>query len=374
MKVLLAAFHTSAGGIRTYLRYLYGRDAFADCEFRLVAPDDTLGEYLGSILPAGRVTVRATAPSNRALYHAVRGELGARRYDVVHSHGFTAGIMTAAATLGRRVPHVMTGHDTFNEAQFSGWKGRLKKRAIGLAFSRVDIFHTVTQDATANFARFFPEFDDDRFRTILHGVDTSYFAEGPPVDLHEILAIDRGVPLIGFFGRFMAPKGFRDLVDAMAIIVDRRLADPLPRVVTFGWGGFIREDFAYIQQHGLSEHFTQAPHTDDMPGAIKGVDVVAMPSRWEACGLLAMEALAAGAPIVGTSCRGLREVLTGSPAYVVVPGDPAALADALMRALHGGRAAFSGYQSAACERFSVDRVAREIRDVYGLLAGNSGSR
>ena len=181
---------------------------------------------------------------------------------------------------------------------------------------------------------------------------------------------------IGFFGRFMGQKGFRLLVDAVEQIVKARELDPLPHVVTFGWGGFIREDYQYLREKGLGDHFHQMPQTDDMAAALKGVDVVAMPSRWEACGLLGMEALSAGVPIVGSGCVGLREVLRGSPAHIVGAGKIDALKSALIDELKDQdvrKAAFLGYQPIAVERFNIGRPASEIRELYQSIGSRKVS-
>ncbi|TVS19761.1 MAG: glycosyltransferase, partial [Gammaproteobacteria bacterium] len=137
----------------------------------------------------------------------------------------------------------------------------------------------------------------------------------------------------------------------------------------FGWGGFIREDYAYLESLGLNDHFLQLEATNEPGSWMKSVDVVAMPSRWEACGLLGMEALCAGAPIVGTTCIGLREVLAGSPAPMVKPGDVRGFAEALLEtAAPCSRAHFVEYQPIAMERFSVGRPAGELRALYDEFA------
>ena len=98
---------------------------------------------------------------------------------------------------------------------------------------------------------------------------------------------------------------------------------------------------------------------------MKGMDVVAMPSRWEACGLLAMEALTAGVPIVGTNCIGLREVLSGSPARMVSPGDNEALAALLHEELEQPRhEEFRAYANIAARRFSAAGSAQTVRSLY----------
>jgi glycosyltransferase involved in cell wall biosynthesis len=165
----------------------------------------------------------------------------------------------------------------------------------------------------------------------------------------------------------MGQKGFRTLVDAMHEIVEKELVVPLPHVVTFGWGGFIREDYEYLEKKGLRDYFHQMPQTDNMPAALKGVDLVAMPSRWEACGLLAMETLAAGVPIVGTHCVGLREVLEGTPASVVAPSDSSALCRAViedLRNLEARKSGFIAFQKHAVEHFQISRPASELRKLY----------
>lgn len=367
MRILLVVRHP-VGGIRTFLRYIYSQPCFSGLTLDLVAPDDGLQAYLDACLPQDRIRLIPVINSGYGLYRGIRRQLAGTSYDLVHSHGFSAGIITQCALPFSRVPHLMTAHDVFLDRQFAGWKGYIKKRLISEVFTRVDAIHTVTEEARRNFLDFFPEVDTARVHGILHGVDTNYFARGQAADLHGAHGLDPAVPLIGFFGRFMAQKGFRDLIHAMEILVKEERVYPQPKVITFGWGGFIREDYQYLREKGLADFFVQAPATDDMAAALKGVNVVAMPSRWEACGLLAMEALAAAVPVVGTDCVGLNEVLQGTPAERITPGDARALADSLVRLLEARAGdAFLHYQEEACKRFDIERPARELCQVYDLI-------
>ncbi|MDX1589788.1 MAG: glycosyltransferase family 4 protein [Oleiphilaceae bacterium] len=367
MRILLVARHP-VGGIRTFLRYIYSQPCFDDLTLTLIAPDEGLGSYLDTHLPAGRIRLIPVPHSGYALFRAVRSRLSSGDFDLVHSHGFSAGVITQLAMPFSKLPHLMTAHDVFLERQFAGWKGSLKQWVIAQTFRRIEAVHTVTEEARENFLHFFPSVETARVHGILHGVDTEYFASGQATDHRALYKLDASVPLIGFFGRFMAQKGFRDLVDAMALLVAENRAETLPRVITFGWGGFIREDYQYLAEKGLSDYFIQAPATDNMAGALKGVDLVAMPSHWEACGLLAMEALSAGVPVVGTDCVGLNEVLQGTPAVRVTLGHPDALAQALL-ALMQPRAPerFRQYQPRAIERFHIQRPARALRGLYDRL-------
>lgn len=372
MKVLLTA-RQPGGGIRTFLRYIYSQNCFSDVSLTLVAPDVGLSGYLEQHIPTDRFEANYIAPSNRALLRSIREKLAEDRFDLVHSHGFTAGVMTEIARLGCGIPHLMTAHDVFRNEQFPGIKGLAKRHALSLLFRRVDRIHTVTESAGENFMEFMPWVHPEHIKTILHGIDTEYFRRGQREDLRSALKIPNDRPLIGYFGRFMAQKGFKTLVDAMGLISASVESSQMPHVITFGWGGFIREDYQYIKDCGLSEYFHQLPATDAMPDMLKSVDMVAMPSRWEACGLLAMEALCAGVPIIGTNCVGLRDVLEGTPGLMITPRASNELAIAIQEFVKTPRRMeFERYQPIACKRFEVERPAVGLRHLYAQMVKDLG--
>ncbi|MCH8505574.1 MAG: glycosyltransferase family 4 protein [Ectothiorhodospiraceae bacterium] len=370
MRILMTALWP-VGGIRAFLRYMYREEVFADCQFDLIAPDEGLTEHLDEHLPPGRLRVFPCERGSKALIRQVRARRREHCYDLLHSHGFSAGTASELARTGTGTPHLLTAHDMFLPTTFSGWKGSIKRTALQALFKRVTAIHAVSGDAGRNIRTYLPRVSEKRIHPILHGVDTSLFSEAIPMDLSSVDGLPENALVIGFFARFMAPKGFRTLVDAVELLVRDRAPKGRPiRVLTFGWGGFIREDYGYLESRGLSEHFLQLPATEEPGRWMKSVDVVAMPSRWEACGLLAMEALSAGAPIAGTRCVGLREVLEGSPAPTCEPGDARGFAEALLKASEpGARDTFQAYQPDAIRRFSIARPAKALRALYSELAG-----
>jgi glycosyltransferase involved in cell wall biosynthesis len=369
MHVLMTALQPG-GGIRTFLRYIYSQPCFEGCTITLLAPDDGLSDYLSEYVPAGRLKV-VPAPTHPVKFLVfVRKMLKSQRFDLVHSHGFSAGTLTQIACTGSAVPHLMTAHDVFLKAQFSGLKGKLRRKGMAFAFRRITAIHTVTRDAGNNLQEFFPEIKAGRIANILHGVDSCYFRDGASRNLKQEIDLPEATPLIGFFGRFMGQKGFKLLVDAIGELAETGAVQPVPHVATFGWGGFIREDYAYLQEKGLGDYFHQFSQTNDMAAAIKGVDLVAMPSRWEACGLLAMEVLSAGVPIIGANCIGLREVLSGSPARMITVGSSDELANAISDEIArqpSRTGEFKSYQSEAVSRFNIDRPAKALHSLYMSL-------
>ncbi|UUA71394.1 glycosyltransferase family 4 protein [Cellvibrio sp. QJXJ] len=369
MKILLVA-RWPVGGIRTYFRYIYAQDLYANYELVLLAPDIGLQDFLAEYFPVGRIRFIKAANSDSALRRELNSILRSEKFDVIHSHGFSAGALVSSLAQRLPAPHIMTAHDVFRADQFVGIKGKVKSLLLNLAYWRLDGVLTVGQDALENFKEFIPMVSPEKIHNIDHGVDAQRFASAEPRDFHKELDLQNR-NIIGFFGRFMSQKGLLDVIKAMKILLERRTSEQMPIVLTFGWGGFIREDYALIDQLGLSDYFRQLPFTDDVPAAIKGVDLVVMPSRWEACGLLAMEVLSAGTPLIASNCIGLRCVVKNTPALVIDPYRPDQLANAIEAELTNSSAeSFAAFQPLAVERFALAKPARALHEYYQQLKEN----
>jgi glycosyltransferase involved in cell wall biosynthesis len=363
LNILLTAMHP-VGGIKTYFRSVYSQDDFKDITFTLIGRDSKIEEYINEFLPEGRIKV-ICVKDWKGFIREIHKLLKTKEYSCVHSHGFTSAILTYFTTIIHKITHVTTAHDVFTEKQFDGIKGKFKKYILNLALSKADYIHTVTNDAQKNLKEYFPNISPNKFRLIVHGIDTHKFKYVGSRDLKGELNLTNDTKLIGFFGRFMGQKGFRVLVKAIQYIKEEHLLPIPPKVVTFGWGGFIREDYQYLTELGLADNFIQMPNTDNMPAAIKGVDVVAMPSLWEACGLLGMEVLSAGVPLVGTNCIGLREVLQGTPAISISVNDHVNLAKGIVSVLNKeAKDHFIEYMEVAVERYSIQNSANGMLSLY----------
>jgi glycosyltransferase involved in cell wall biosynthesis len=369
VKILLVV-RWPVGGIRTYLRYIYAQDFFAGYELTLLAPDIELKCFLTQNFPEQRIRFVATENTDKGLRKELKKILVSESFDVIHSHGFSAGALVSSLVSRLPAPHIMTAHDVFRAEQFVGIKGKIKSFLLNIAYWRTQGVLTVGEDALVNFKEFMPMVPGKKIHNIDHGVDSERFANALRRDFHNELNLqDRKI--IGFFGRFMSQKGLLDVIKAMKLLLERRAPEQMPIVLTFGWGGFIREDYALIDQLGLSDYFRQLPFTDDVPAAIKGVDMVVMPSRWEACGLLAMEVLSAGTPLIATNCIGLRCVVENTPTHIVEPYRPDQLVEAIDAELNESTVkTFTAFQPVAMERFSLVRPAQTLHDYYQQLKGS----
>jgi glycosyltransferase involved in cell wall biosynthesis len=255
-----------------------------------------------------------------------------------------------------------------NNEQFLGVKGKLKKIFLNVVFRLTNKIQSVSHEAHDNLVQHFPYLHKkNKCIVIPNGIEIERFLYATPRNLKSEINLSDEVFLIGFLGRFMAQKGFRYLVDAIDFLRHNQLPKK-PIVMTFGNGCFYSHEREMIKKRGLEDFFHFMPFTPNVASAMKGLDVIAMPSLWEACPLQPMEALVCGTPFIGTDCVGLNEVLQGTPASIVPKADSRALANAILLEIQKNRKnVFSSFQHKAARRFNVSKTRNLIFQQYDAL-------
>jgi starch synthase (maltosyl-transferring) len=123
----------------------------------------------------------------------------------------------------------------------------------------------------------------------------------------------------------------------------------------------------------LAERVHWLGRRDDVPGLLSAADVLVSASLWEGMPNVVLEAMAARLPVVATSVEGSEDlVTTGQTGWLVRPGDPGALADALLQAaLDPNRRRQYGLAGRARveAEFSLERMVRAYERVWAGLLG-----
>lgn len=214
-------------------------------------------------------------------------------------------------------------------------------------------------------------FPPERIRRLVTGVDVERFAAGSAERGRKLLGIGRGAGSIVLCpSRFTPRKGQLDLVAAVA-----SLSEPRPTVVLVGSAhsgsmSYRRHIYGAIIEQGLRGivQVVESVVHRDMPHVYAASDLVVQPSYAEGLGLAALEAMAAGVPLLATKVSGFDQFLNhGRNAVLVPPGDAAALANGIRQLLaDAGLRSRVVTQAAADvrEQFGLGRTARELVSVY----------
>jgi glycosyltransferase involved in cell wall biosynthesis len=174
-----------------------------------------------------------------------------------------------------------------------------------------------------------------------------------------------GHPLVGCVAQMTAEKGLTVLAAAWQRVVAAR---PAARLVLVGDGPERAAVAATLGTAVGTVHF--AGFRSDVPAWLKAFTLYVQPSLMEGLGSTVIDALGCGLPVIASDAGGLPEVVGGDGGVLVPPGDPAALAEAIVRLLDDPEAAraFAAAGSAfARRRFTIEAMVAAYAALYRRL-------
>ncbi len=307
------------------------------------------------------------------------GAFARGRYHVVHTYTSKAGILGRAAARLCGVPavvHSPQGHVFAPEGRIPGVSDRPLLRRVFYAVERVAtawtdrILALTSSDAAEQIAlRLAPERKVD---VVPNPVPDEFFLPGDAASARAALGAG-GSPLVGIVGRLAAEKGHRFLFGAV-----RRLVRDLPdaRLAVVGDGPLRGDLEEAAREAGLDGRVVFAGLREDVHRILPGLDVFVLASSYEGQGVVLLEAMAAGIPVVATRVGGVPGVVRDGTDGLLVPyGDEAALAGAMRRVWTDRvlRGRLVGNARERARAFASGRIAADLgrlyRDVLGVGDG-----
>ncbi|GGS76821.1 MULTISPECIES: glycogen synthase [Streptomyces] len=296
--------------------------------------------------------------------------------DLVHSHTWYANLGGHLAKLLHGVPHVVTAHSL---EPLRPWKAErlgggyavsswTERTAIEAADAVIAVSGAMRDDILACY----PALPADRVHVVHNGIDTRLYRPDPATDVLDRIGLDRSRPYVLFVGRITRQKGVPHLLRAVRDI------DPSAQVVLCAGAPDTPEiDREFRDLHRELSRAREGVHW--LPQMLPRAEVVQLlthaavfvcPSVYEPLGIVNLEAMACGTPVVASRTGGIPEVVADGETGVLVEVDDdfeAGLARALDAVIGdpaaGRRMGEAGRERAVAE-FGWDAVARRTVRLY----------
>ena len=330
-----------------------------------IAADPAGALFAEAELGVARWPLRIRNSADVVAGRRLAGLLAHGGYDIVHFH--TARAHAMSVFLGRASPAVRVVTRRMDYPPRGGWYARW------LYNETVDVVVAISEGVRAVLVS--GGVEPTRIHVIPSGVEAERFVTSDVLRAEERgrrgIAADEFVVLV--VAALEKRKGHGVLFEAVAMLPELRL-----RVFCAGSGSQAAALARRRDELGLGAQVSFLGQVHDVRALLAAADAVAVPSLQEGLGVAAIEALAAGRPVIASRVGGLPEVIgEGVAGILVEPGDPAAFAAALRR-LAGHPAAARALGEAGVARvrarFTMQGMARATLELYRRLARTSDAR
>lgn len=316
-------------------------------------------------LEAAGVTVCDLGMARRGVVAAIRSLVAIVRRDrpdVLHSWMFHANLPSRVAGRFCGVPLVVSSERTLEQ---ESWRRYLANRLTG----RLPHVHACVSEAVADFAHTKIGLPLDRLVVIRNGIDTEAFARNEDrAAIRKRLGIPPDRPLVGCVAQLKSVKRIDVLLEAFARV-------ELPAELVLVGDGVERESLEALSRRlAIADRVRFCGEQSDPRPWLHALDVFALASDVEGLPVAAIEAMAAGLPVVATGVGGVPEVVRDGVTGLLVPcRDPEALGAALRVLLKDReRAAEMGARGRkrVCTEFDERRMVSEVEELYRSRLGD----
>lgn len=302
-------------------------------------------------------------------------------YDILHAHYYLSGLVALEMNnmFATPVPIVMTFHTMGLMKQLVA-RGNTSEDPDSRVSLERNIAATVPSIITSSetgkqYLSSFYDCPEEKIHVIPPGVDTTLFRPLKKESAREHIGMDSRERMILAVGRIDPVKGFDVLLAAMKILLHRRpdLGENICLCIVGGdveqtkqqWSRELKklDDLRSSLHLTTTVRFVPPQPQEELPYYYSAADVVVMPSHYESFGMVALEAIACGTPVIATDVTGISHILKEVPqGHVVSANNPVLLASEIEHVLSTPHEKIG--TSPKIQSFDWGRIAGRIADEY----------
>ncbi|HEX8597585.1 MAG TPA: glycosyltransferase [Chloroflexia bacterium] len=301
------------------------------------------------------------------------------RYDLVHGHYWVSGLVAHELQRKWGLPMVQMFHTLGAMKNLVAKSGADREVAERMQIERqvmdwADRIIAATSLDKNQMLYCYGSYDE-KISVIPAGVDTDHFYPRDKAEVRRQLGLPLDTPILLFVGRIERLKGIDTLLESAAV-VSRTCAGRDLKVLIVGGGGQTSEENAEIrriwqlhQDLNLEDQveFVGSKPQEMLPLYYSAADITVMPSHYESFGMVAVESMASGTPVIASNVGGLSyTVKDGVTGYLVPEENHFVLAEQVHHLLKNPEVREQlGRQAAEhALQFSWSNIASQIVDVY----------
>jgi len=355
------------GGVVNHIAYLAHNFIKWGHKVKIVAPCPKVGSRyfeeevtpIGKPLPVPFAGAIARIPISPLLPMQIDEILANEDFDILHLHEPFTPMICLSALLKSNCINVGTFHAYHNKPRVY-WLGKpIFRRWLHRLHGKI----TVSKPALEYVSRHLP----GDYRIIPNGIDTQQFC----LDAPQRKEFTDGKINILFVGRLEQRKGLGYLLNACAKIKNSLHNS---RLIIVGPGTMLRHRYEkLVEDMGLTDNvaFVGFVPSDELPSYYRSADIFCAPATGgESFGIVLLEAMACGKPVVATNIQGYASVLAnGEEGLLVPPRDEKSLANALLSLLNDKnlRLKMGAKGRTKAEKYSWPNISRQVMDFYNSL-------
>jgi D-inositol-3-phosphate glycosyltransferase len=306
------------------------------------------------------------------------------KYDLIHSHYWMSGLAAGELKKLWQVPVVHMFHTLGvmkqRVARLPGEaEGEYRLKGEQEVLRLADAIVAATQAELAQLQWLY-QADTRKVTIIPPGVDISHFYPIDPDEAKAFIGVPACDRTLLFVGRIEPLKGIDTLIQAIGLMRKREVYTCLTVIggdpeAGQGGNGEMKRLQDLCAQAGLNDlvTFVGKRGQDTLPYYYSAAEAVVVPSHYESFGMVALEAMACGTPVVASQVGGLAFLVKdGETGFTVPVEDPVALADRLTRLLHDQdlRQRMGRQAAAFAQEYAWEKIAGRMIGLYQQVVAN----
>lgn len=296
----------------------------------------------------------------------IRQYLAENHIDLVHTHGVRANLVGRPAAKKEGLPVVTTVHSVLDYDYDHVLKAYVARLVTRLGNKYTDQFIAISKAIAQELVDL--KVPENKINIIYNGLDTSkLISTRPPEELSSSWGLNPNCPVISMIARLHPVKGHEYFLRAARLVIDSGIE---ARFLIIGEGISRHDIEIQVKQLGLEDYVVMPGYYSQVADIYAISSILCVPSLMEGLGLVVLEAMYCGVPVIASRVGGIPEIISnGVDGILIEPGDFKALAEAITSLYKDANQREFLVQNGLnkVKHFTIEYMGEQVDDLYQSL-------